>query len=62
MCQTKAYTGRPLTQDCKKRSVIYETRCITCEENVIKEIEETYKDEENEKIMKDEIRNIKLYK
>ena len=62
LCQTKSYTGKHLSQDCRKRSIVYETRCITYEERKIKEIEEKFENEEDEKVKKEEISKIKILK
>ena len=32
ICQTKKVTGKNKTQDCTKRSLVYETWCETCHE------------------------------
>ena len=37
-CKTKAKTGKLTIHCCKKRNVVYETWCISCEEKAIKEI------------------------
>ena len=65
LCKTKSHTGKLLTQDCKRRSTVYETYCITCKERMEDEIEKKYEDteeEEVEKRKKFELENIKLYK
>ena len=67
ICQTKSATGKLLKQDCKRRSVVYETRCLTCEERKKKEIESKYEnldleDEIRSKEMKEEMSRIVLYK
>ena len=60
LCETKKYTGKYLTQECSRRNLVYETRCITCEEREIEKIEkETVGDEEKRKERK---RKMKLYK
>ena len=33
LCFTKNRTEKLKTQDCHKRNIVYETRCITCQEN-----------------------------
>ena len=38
-CVTKEYTGKMKTQDCSKRSMVYETWCIDCEEKAKQEID-----------------------
>ena len=40
LCETKKYTGKHLGQECTRRNLVYETRCITCEERENKKIEE----------------------
>ena len=62
LCQTKSYTGKHLSQDCRKRSVVYETRCITCEERKIKEIKEKFENEEDEKVKMENFLKIKIFK
>ena len=42
-CQTKAATGKKLTQDCRKRNLVYETYCRSCEEKELEKIEEDIK-------------------
>ena len=32
MCNTKVKTGKDLRKDCRKRNILYEIRCLTCEE------------------------------
>ena len=39
LCQTKRYTGKHLTQDCFRRSLVYETWCISCQEKEMDKIE-----------------------
>ena len=31
ICLTKSQTGKGMSQDCKKRNLVYETWCRTCE-------------------------------
>ena len=52
----KRYTGKNLKQECKKRNLVYETFCITCEKREIKKIEEEteYEKERIRKIKKHE--------
>ena len=42
-------TGKNKTQDCTRRSVVYETWCETCLRADIQEIEEQTEDEEDRK-------------
>ena len=66
LCQTKAITGKLKTQDCRQRSIVYETRCLSCEEKCKKEIEEKYgeedDDEERKKAKEEELSKIRLFK
>ena len=70
LCMTKSSTGKFLSQDCTRRSVVYETRCMTCEERKKSEIEEKYQamgeeemeSEVNRKNMQEEISKIRLFK
>ena len=59
LCETKQKTEKYQNQDCTKRCIIYETWCLTCEEEEIRRIEETTEDEEEQK---KRIQNIRLYK
>ena len=40
LCQTKQRTGKHTSQDCTRRSVVYESWCLTCQEKDIKTAEE----------------------
>ena len=40
LCNTKQITEKHLRQDCTKRSIVYETWCLSCEESAKKAIEE----------------------
>ena len=59
ICITKTRTEKGQGQDCTRRSLIYETRCLTCEELEIEKIEKMEIDEE-EKISRKN--KIQLYK
>ena len=48
-----------MTQDCHKRNIIYETRCLTCEEREVERIEKLEIEEKEKNELK---RNIKGYK
>ena len=58
-CQTKEMTGRDKTQECTKRSIVYETWCETCLEKEKKKIEEEH---ENDEDAQKEIDKIRKYK
>ena len=59
ICSTKMKTGRHLDQDCTKRSVLYETWCMTCAARKEARITVEVEDEEEQKR---QIRNMKLHK
>ena len=59
LCLTKMKTEKNKTQDCHKRNVVYETRCLTCERKEQDKID-NLEIEEQEK--KQEKSKIKLYK
>ena len=57
LCNTKILTGKNLKVDCTKRNIIYEIKCISCEERALEEIlEKSEGDEEVMKKMKKEMR------
>ena len=58
LCATKQYTGKNSTQDCSKRSLVYKTYCISCQE---KDEAEIRKEEKDEKRAAEKIRNIKQH-
>ena len=62
LCQTKNLTGKLLSQDCRRRSVVYETYCITCLDRKVKEIEQKYMENENPEAMRNEISEIRINK
>ena len=69
LCKTKSLTCKLLAQDCKHRSIVYETYCMSCKDSRIREIEAKYSEEisendEDEKEMrkKIEVEKIKIYK
>ena len=40
LCKTKVMTGKQDSHDCARRSVVYETWCITCQEKAERQAEE----------------------
>ena len=44
LCLTKQITNKNLTQECTRRSLVYETRCLSCEQEETRKIEETLQD------------------
>ena len=60
LCLTKKSTEKYTTQECTKRSLVYETWCRTCEEQEIQKIEEQQDVSEQE--MKQQKAQIKLHK
>ena len=59
LCNTKTLTGENLKKDCTKRNILYEIKCLTCEEEEKQKIVDTIEDE-NER--EEKINNIKTYK
>ena len=49
LCMTKTLTGKQLKKDCTKRNILYEIKCLTCEERMKTSIEENEGDEEKRK-------------
>ena len=60
LCLTKKSTEKYTTQECTKRSLVYETWCRTCEEQEIQKIEEQQDVSEQE--IKQQKAQIKLHK
>ena len=58
-CKTKVKTEKYQTQCCKRRKIIYETWCMSCEN---KEAEKIRENSENDKEAKEKIDKIQLYK
>ena len=56
LCKTKEKTGKLKTQDCKKRSLVYEMWCGKCLDREEKKIEEEDEDEKGREKRKAEIR------
>ena len=61
LCKTKSLTGKLLTQDCTRWSIVYETRYMTCEERSKNEIEEKYNIDEIEDSDEREKKKISKY-
>ena len=40
LCATKHLTGKGLNKDCTKRNILYEIKCLTCEEAELDRIKE----------------------
>ena len=59
LCYTKSQTEKLKTQECNKRNLVYETRCLTCEDEARQEIEN---EELEDKEKKDKKNKIRLYK
>ena len=49
---TKILTGKETYKDCTKRNILYELRCLSCEEEEIKRIEELTEDDDERKELK----------
>ena len=56
----KAKTGKKLTQECRKRSLVYETYCKTCEKEAIAKIES--EENGNEKSIMERKRKMRYHK
>ena len=59
ICKKKMKTLKNMEQDCKKRCIVYETWCMTCERKEEEKIREETEDEDEQKIR---IRRMKRYK
>ena len=60
LCSTKEKTGKNTTQDCTRRSLVYETWCITCYEKDLETVkQEAGEDKEKLKSLVDKIRKYK---
>ena len=60
LCATKQRTGKLLTQDCKRRNIVYETWCITCHDRDMQEAEEQAGgDQKEQKRLEDKIKKYK---
>ena len=58
LCLTKQITNKNLTQECTRRSLVYETKCLTCEQEETRKIEETLQDKTE---IKEAVKNIKKH-
>ena len=52
LCNTKTITGKNLKQDCSKRNILYEIKCLTCEKRILEEIEASTDDDEKREDLK----------
>ena len=59
LCFTKNKTEKNMRQDCHQRNIVYETRCMTCQEQETERIQEQ---EISDNDKKEEITRIKLFK
>ena len=59
VCSTKVKTGKGMDQDCTRRSIVYETGCITCEKKEEKMILEIYEEEDQQREASKKIRLFK---
>ena len=57
LCLTKTLTGKDKKKDCTKRNILYELKCLTCEEKIRTEIEGS---EDDEEIKKEKLKNMKV--
>ena len=49
ICNTKTLTGKNMKKDCTRRNVLYEIKCLTCEEREIEKIQDDTEGDEKEK-------------
>lgn len=61
LCHTKQRTDKHVAKDCHKIHLLYETRCLTCEQTKIQDIDimEIYKQDKN--VLKQKIANLNTY-
>ena len=59
LCYTKNKTEKNMSQDCVKRNIVYETRCLSCEDKALENIEALEIDEEERTRKRKEIRQYK---
>ena len=45
VCNTKTLTGKDMKKDCRKRNILYEIRCLSCEDKEKERIQEMYGDD-----------------
>ena len=58
LCMTKVLTGKDLRKDCTKRNILYEIRCLSCEEEMKEKILDEYTGEDA-KETENRIKNMK---
>ena len=56
LCNTKNLTEKDTKKDCTKRNILYEIRCISCEEKEKKRIIETDENDEEKKVMIEKVK------
>ena len=61
LCFTKTKQEKPNLQDCHKRSLVYETWCITCENMEFDKIEELELGEQQKNEMKRKVKNTNIW-
>ena len=59
LCHTKMSTEKNMRQDCHKRNLVYETRCLTCERKELKRIEELDIENKEKDVLKAKIKQYK---
>ena len=57
LCATKVLTNKDKKKDCTKRNILYEIKCLTCEEKMKEKLVESLADE---KLVKEKIKNMKV--
>ena len=56
LCNTKNITEKDMKKDCTKRNILYEIKCISCEEKETKRIQDSDLDENSKKEMMKKIK------
>ena len=49
LCNTKHLTGKNKKQDCRKRNILYEIRCFSCEDEEIEKIQELFSEDDKKR-------------
>ena len=59
LCYTKIRTEKNKTQDCHQRNIVYETRCLNCQEKQQEEIDRQEIPDKEKRELKDKMRLFK---
>ena len=58
ICLTKQLTDKNLRQECTRRSLVYETKCLTCEQEEVRKLEDEIDDKNK---IREATKNIKKH-